>query len=187
MKRLMIAALLFGASLHAQEKTEAAAENEAAKWVNFAILAIGLGYLCAKTMPPFFRSRTSEIQEGIREAQKIKAEAEKRAAEMDARMARLGADIENFRTQASAEMQQEAERIKEATGRQIARLEQQAQAEIETATKIARRDLRAYAAKLALDLAERRVRERLDRPADAALVDDFVRDLALSGSEASRN
>src|SRR5215475_14036249 len=104
-------------------------------------------------MPPFFKSRTSEIQEGIREAQAIKKEADARAAEMENRLASLGAEIEKFRTQATSEMQQEGERIRTETKRQMARIEQQAQAEIETAGKIARRDLQAYAAKLALDLA----------------------------------
>jgi F-type H+-transporting ATPase subunit b len=187
MKRLALALFLFAAALSAQEKSEATAGEVAARWVNFAILVAALGYLCAKTLPPFFKSRTAEIQEGIREAQKVKADAEQRAAEMESRMASLGADIEKFRIQANAEMEQEAARITADTKRQVARLEQQAKAEIEAAAKVARRELQAYAANLALDLAEKRVAQRLDRATDAGLIDDFVHDLAVSGSEASRN
>ena len=54
--------------------------------------------------------------------------------------------------------------------------------EIETAGKIAQRELKIYAAKLALDLAEQRIRGRLDPATEAGLIDDFVQDL-----EASRN
>jgi F0F1-type ATP synthase membrane subunit b/b' len=56
-------------------------------------------------------------------------------------------------------------------------LQQQAQQEIETAGKLARRELKGFAAKLALDLAEQRIRTRLDANAESGLVDDFVKDL----------
>lgn len=182
MKRIAIVLALFAAALQGQEKAAPPEENMTWKWVNFAILAGGLGYLCAKMFPPFFKSRTEAIQQGIREAQAIKKDAERRAADMDARMAALGSEIEKFRTQSNAEMEQEGLRVRQETARQIGRIEQQAQAEIEMAGKIARRELQTYAAKLALDLAEQRVRERLDLTADSALIDDFIRDL-----EASKN
>jgi F0F1-type ATP synthase membrane subunit b/b' len=182
MKRLGIIFFLTAVALCAAEEGGPKEESMTLKWVNFAILAAGLGYLCAKTLPGFFKSRTSEIQQGIREAQAIKKEADARASEMEAKLASLGAEIERFRTQSQSEMQQEGKRIEQETARQIARIEQQAQAEIETAGKIARRELQTFAAKLSLDLAEQRVRQRLDGSTDAALVDDFVKDL-----EASKN
>jgi len=182
MKRFAVVFLLSVAALSAAEEKAAPEENMTLKWVNFALLVAGLGYLCAKTLPAFFKSRTGEIQQGIIEAQAVKKDAERRASEVEAKLAALGAEIEKFKTQANSEMEQEALRLREDTARQIARIQQQGQAEIETASKIARRDLQAYAAKLALDLAEQRVKERLDRTADSVLVDDFVKDL-----EASKN
>ena len=75
---------------HAQQGAkhgEAHAEGEAPmpneiwwKWANFALLAGGLGYLISKHAGPFFRSRTEEIQKGIQDAAKVRAEAEARAA-----------------------------------------------------------------------------------------------------------
>jgi F-type H+-transporting ATPase subunit b len=163
-----------------QEKKE---PDIAWKWANFAILAVVVGYLISKNLPPFFRSRTETIQKGISEAQQMKRDAEKRAAEMDARMSALGAEIETFRAQAHREMDQEGERIRQETARQIERLQQQAGLEIESAGKTARRELKTYAAKLALDLAEQRVRARLDSSAETALVDGFVQDLQQQGSQ----
>jgi F0F1-type ATP synthase membrane subunit b/b' len=150
------------------------------KVANFAILAIGVVYLAVKMLPPLFRSRTAEIQKGISDAQQVKRDAEKRAADMDARLQALGSEIETFRTQAQAEMGQEATRIREETARQIAKQQRQAQAEIETAGKTASRELQAYAARLSLELAEQRIRGRLDAPAQNALVDGFVSDLGAS-------
>src|SRR5580704_10418083 len=109
------------------------------KWANFVLLVVGLGYLIAKTLPPLFKSRTEEIQKGIAEARAIKQDADRRAAEVDARTATLGADIERFRVEAKAEMQQEGERIRQETAAQIARLENQAQQDIEMSGKLARR------------------------------------------------
>jgi F-type H+-transporting ATPase subunit b len=147
------------------------------KWANFVLLIAGLGFLVAKTLPPLFKSRTEEIQKGIAEARAIKQDADKRAAEVDRRTAALGADIERFHVEAKAEMQQEGERIRQETAAQIARLENQAQQEIEISGKIARRELKSYAAKLSLDLAEQRVRERLTPKTEQELVDAFIQDL----------
>ena len=183
MKRVVAAIFVFAIALSAQENAAAAPEESMIpKWINFAILVGALGYLMMKTLPAFFNSRTAEIQHGIIEAQAIKKDAEKRAAEMQARMAALGSEIEKFRKQAAAEMEQEGLRVREETKRQIVRIEAQSQAEIETAGKIARRELQRHAARLALDLAEQRVRQQLDRAADSGLVDDFVKEL-----EASKN
>jgi F-type H+-transporting ATPase subunit b len=177
----------FAALCLAQEQAGgAAASSEPSavwKWANFAILAVGLGYVIAKTLPSFFQARTESIQKDIATARKTKEEAERRAAEMDARLAALGQEIEKFRAQASAEMEQEGERIRRETAAQIHHLEQQAESEIESASKAARAELRAFAARLALDLAEQRVRARLDDAAEASLVENFVSDLARQGSK----
>jgi F-type H+-transporting ATPase subunit b len=186
MKRLLLIplfALTFAITIVAQEpeehKASEPAENSDAmwKWANFGILAIALGYGMAKGLPPLFRSRTKEIQQGIAEAQQVKQDAEKRSAEMDARLKSLGADIEKFRKESAAEMQQEGDRISKETAAQMKKVEEQAAIEIETVGKTARRQLKEYAAELALGLAEERLRAKLDSATESALVDNFVRDL----------
>lgn len=192
MKRLSLAVFLLLASsafvgaqeqAGAAEKTEKSEPGIAWKWANFAILAVGLGYLINKNLPPFFRSRTAEIQQGITEAQQIKRDAEARAAQVEARTQKLGDDIDQFRAESREEMQQEGERIRQETAKQLGHLEQLAQQEIEAAGKVARRELKDYAAKLALDLAERRVRERLNSGTETALVNGFIQDLQRKGSK----
>lgn len=166
-------------------------EYEGWKWANFALLVIGLGYLMMKYLPPLLKSRTEEIQKGIREAQALKADAERRAAEMEAKLAALGEEIEKFRRQSQSEMEQEGERIAENTRRTLEKLGQQAELEIETAGKIAARELRGFAAKLALEMAEGRLRTALDPKADGKLNDqlvgEFVRDMSLQNAEATKN
>ena len=196
MKRLLLIPIFAMAILVAQEPAEKSAGEATEhstevspiwKWANFAILAVGIGYGMAKGLPPLFRSRTKEIQQGIAEAQQMKQDAEKRSAEMDARLNSLGADIEKFRTQSAAEMQQEGDRIGRETAAQIKKIEQQAAVEIESVGKTARRQLKEYAAELALGLAEERLRLRIDGAAESALVDDFVRDLERKAVQGSKN
>lgn len=183
MKRALLAAmLLFGSTaIYAQEKAaqEPVTKDEMLvwKWANFVILAAGAGYLLSKHMPPFFKSRTGDIQKDITEAQATKQAADKRAAEMDARLESLSADIEKFRAQSRIEMEREAARIRQDTAHQIEKLQKQAEQEIELSGTIASRELHAYASKLSLDLAEQRIRTRLDASTEAGLVDDFTKDL----------
>jgi F0F1-type ATP synthase membrane subunit b/b' len=182
MRRFLLIFALFAITLSAQEKEADSGKDMGWKWANFAILAIGLGYLVAKNLPPMFRARTEEIQKGIVEAQALKRDAEKRAAEMEARLAALGEEIEKFRAQSRAEMEQESSRIIEETGRQLEKLQRQTEVEIETAGKLAQRELRSYAARFALELAETRIRGLLDSKSESVLIQDFVHDL-----EASKN
>jgi len=182
MKRVLILVILSAATLAAAD-TSPAEVSPIWKWANFAILAVGLGYLMAKNLPPLFASRTKEIQKGISESQQMKMDAERRSAEMDARLNALGTDIEKFRTQSAAEMKQEGDRIGRETAAQIKKIEQQAVVELESVGKTARRQLKEYAAELAMGLAEERLRARIDSATESALVDDFVRDLEHQASQ----
>jgi F-type H+-transporting ATPase subunit b len=190
MKRLLLIPIFAMATLVAQEPAEHKAETQQSeepaaiwRWANFLILAAGVVFLMNKHLPGHFASNKKEIQKGISEAQQMKMDAERRSAEMDARLNALGADIEKFRTQSAAEMQQEGDRISRDTAAQIKKIEQQAAVELESVGKTARRQLKEYAAELALGLAEERLRARIDATAESLLVDDFVRDLEHQASQ----
>jgi F-type H+-transporting ATPase subunit b len=188
MALLLLLALGSSCIVLAQESTDAKKEEASEpsvgwKWANFILLAAGLGYLVAKTAPAAFRARTTEIQKDIAEAQAIKKDAEARAAAVDARVRALGAEMERFRAQSKIEMQQDGERIRQETARQLARLDVQSAQEIESAGKLARRELKEYAAKLALELAEQRIRAGANATTENGLVDDFVADLGRRESK----
>jgi F-type H+-transporting ATPase subunit b len=181
---LLVTFLLTAGACLAQEKG-GESDDPLIVWrlTNFVLLAIGIGYLLAKNLPVFFSSRTSAIQKEIAEAQKLKQESEQRAAAILKRVSSLGADIEAFRAQSHKEMEREGERIREEAAAHIRKINDQAQAEIESAGKTARRELRAYAADLALDLAGQRIQTRLNAGIEAGLVDRFVGDLKRQESK----
>ena len=168
-----------------EQKKEAPEGTEMWRWINFVLLAAGLGYLIGTHAPGVFRARTASIQKDITEAQAAKKDAEARAAAVDARVQALGAEMNKLREQSKAEMQQEGDRIRQETARMIAHLEAQASGEIEAAGKVAKRDLKEYSAKLALELAEQRIRTGSNAATESGLVDAFLSDLGRQGSKNS--
>jgi F-type H+-transporting ATPase subunit b len=149
------------------------------KWANFLILAAGLGYLISKHAPPYFATRSKEIEQSLLEAAKAKQDAEARAASIDKRLADLDREIESLRQAARAETAAEGERLRSEAERHLQRIQQQAGQEIELMINGARHDLRKYAALLALDLAEQRIHSRLTKDVQEELMDGFLQDLRM--------
>jgi F-type H+-transporting ATPase subunit b len=179
MKRLLYAVLLTAAPVLAQEAAggEASAPNlDLWKWLNFIILFGLLGYFAVKAGGPALKGRSKEIQEGLAAGEKAKAEANARAREVQAKLNNLGTEIAALRKTAEEESDREAVRIRQDFEREIGRITRQSEMEIDSAGKIARMELQSFAAKLAVDLAEQKVRARMTPDAQAALLSSFIKD-----------
>jgi len=148
------------------------------EWANFVILAAVLGYLINKSVPPLFRRQSEEIQAALAEAQKIKHEAAAYAAGVEMRLANLQREIEELRATARAEMSAEGERIRRETEHHLQRIQEQSTQEVALMTRGAKDELRKYAAGLALDLAQERVRSRMNAEIEENLVRSFLSDLS---------
>jgi len=179
---LLASAVAFGAEQ--KDKSEDEKRWTPWAWANFVILAGGLGYLAGKNAGPFFRSRSAGIRRDIAESTRLREEAEARAREIEARLATLAAEIEKLRAEAQGAFSAEGERIRRETERHVARVRQQTEQEIASMTKAATGELRAYAARLAVDLAAERIRARMDEPAQSRLLDAFTRRLGTLHPEA---
>jgi F0F1-type ATP synthase membrane subunit b/b' len=147
------------------------------KWINFAILVAGLGYLIGKAAPAYFQARRDEIQKALIDAAREIQDAEAKAADLDSRFSGIQKEAEQLRQEAKAMMAAEAERIRQETERHLTRIQEQTTQEIVLMSRVARDDLRKYSAGLALDLAEQRIRTRVNAEAESGLVDDFLADL----------
>lgn len=181
--QITVVFLIFAFTLGAQEtggKTPEKPDMQIWLWANFAILVLGLGYLASKSLPQFFRSRTEDIQRGIAESAKLKAEAEAKAAEIEQRLASIGTEIENLRTQLTAGVAAEGERIRREGEAAANRLREQALQEIAFITKAARQDLKAYSAGLAIELARQRIQNRMDPETEHRLIYGFLLGLHTS-------
>jgi F-type H+-transporting ATPase subunit b len=147
------------------------------KIINFLILGSGLGYLALKLGGPFFRSRGEEIRQAIAESSKVREEAEARAAAIEQRISNLDAELVQLREESRQEMAREEGRIQADTARQVAKLEENTTQEVAQLTRRAEQELQDYAAKLAVDLAEKKVKTRLTPMVHGSLVRRFVDDL----------
>jgi F-type H+-transporting ATPase subunit b len=155
-----------------------------AYWValglNFAVIFLFLASILRKTLPGFFRSRTSSIQKGIEEARKMSQEARRRLNDVEGRLSRLDADIAAMRSEAQENAGAEERRILAASEEERKRIVSLAEQEISMAANAARRELKSYAAELAVDLAEKKI--RVSKDADQALVHEFTARLGKDGN-----
>jgi F-type H+-transporting ATPase subunit b len=130
-----------------------------------------------KQAGPYFAARSIEIRKGIEDAKSLRADAEARAAAMEARLTNLGVEVEAMRKAARDEAAQEGARIRKETERELAKIQVHADHEISSALKAAQVELKSYSAQLAVELARKKVRERMTPADEDSLVRNFVADL----------
>ena len=176
MRRVLLVLLLACGAAWASEEGEGGQKIsvEMWKWINFGILAAGIAYLAVKVGKPTLQQRREDILEDLKAAEARGKAAEQKAAEVERRIASLQTEVAQLKDTARAEMQAEAVRIENETKEVLAKVERSSQTEIAAAGKEAVKKLRAEAADLALKLAQQKITQRLDGPAQAALVEQFV-------------
>jgi F-type H+-transporting ATPase subunit b len=148
------------------------------EWANFLILVGGLGYLIRKHAGPFYAARAAGIGKDLVESERVAKDAAARAAEVDLRLAGLDSEIAALRAESQREAAAEVERYAQQTAAEIAKIGANGEQEIRAAQKAARLDLQRFAARLAVKLAEVKVRARMDAATDDRLLVGFERDLA---------
>ena len=89
-----------------------------------------------------------------------------------------------MRASAEAEAAAEEARIKAASEEDSRKIIAAAQSEVESSGRLAQRELKAYAAELAVTLAEQRI--QVDATTDRQLVQRFSRELATSDGRETR-
>ncbi len=147
------------------------------EWANFLILGAVLGYYGVKLGKPYFEGQTREINSGLEEARRRRTEADQRSEEVQRKLDNLGVDIENFRATVLAEQDAQADRMRKQAELDLQRVQATAEQQIESIGKQARLELRRHASRLALELAEQRVRERMNPAMQDALADQFAGNL----------
>jgi F-type H+-transporting ATPase subunit b len=146
--------------------------------LNFVVIAAVIGWAARKYLPAMFSARTAAIQKAMQEAQKASEEARRRLAEIESRLMKLDVEIGMMRDAAEKETGAEEARIQAAVQEDARKMLESAQQEIASAAKAARRELTAYAADLAVALAQKQI--HVDASTDQTLVRRFAGELGLS-------
>jgi len=149
------------------------------KFVNLAIFVIALIFAMRKFfgVPEMFRDRKEAIKRELAKAREERDAALQKLKEVEERLARLDTEVTAIKEQSAREAMEERERIARSTETEIARLSEQALREIESAGKVARKDLRRYTAEQSGRLAEKIVRREMKPEDDARLIRNNIEEL----------
>jgi F-type H+-transporting ATPase subunit b len=150
---------------------------------NSGVLIFVIAFFLLKLIPGLFRKRSETIQKDLSTARTATEDANRRLAEVEARLSRLGSEIEAIRQQAEHDSAEDEKRIAAALEAERERIVASAEQEIAAAQATAQRELKKFAADLAIDSAMHRI--QLSTDTDRALVREFGRKLTdKSGGEA---
>jgi F-type H+-transporting ATPase subunit b len=180
----IIASMLFSVlfvtlSAHAEEAGSASqqsAEN-LFKWINFALVAGLIVWLCLKKGPAFFGRRADVISADIQKSTEAKKQAEEQLRDAETRLQNLEKEVADLRASAQRESAAEADRIRNLTVTDEQKIADAAQAEVDAAERAARLELKALAANLAVNGAESLLVKQLTPAAQEALINNFVKTL----------
>ena len=147
------------------------------KFINLAVfLAVGF-YLLRQPLGQALQARRERIRLQIIEAEKERDEAQAKLTEVENNLARVGDDVAAVKEQAEREAQLERQRLVVLTDKEIAKMRYQAQRQIETATKVAKQELRNFLAQRSVELAREAVRRDLKPEDDIRLIQDGIVEL----------
>jgi F0F1-type ATP synthase membrane subunit b/b' len=149
------------------------------KFVNLAIFVAALVFLLTRKVKlgEIFKARREDIKRELAKAQQERDAALQKLKEVEERLARLDTEVTSIKEQSARESMEERERIVRSTETEITRLSEQALREIESAGKVARKELRRYTAEQSVRLAEEIVRREIKPEDDARLIQNNIEDL----------
>lgn len=151
------------------------------RWINFAVLVAILVYAFAKAAPKF-RKNSEEITRKIAEGTRAREAAEAQRREVRTKLAAIDAEVAAMRADAERGARVEAERIRALAKSEAEMIERAAQAEIAAAERASRVELRTAAARMAIEIAEKMLRENLTPGDESALFRAFVGELERSAN-----
>jgi F0F1-type ATP synthase membrane subunit b/b' len=138
--------------------------------VNLFIFAAALVYLLKPRLAKAFKERKATIQQTLAQAQAERDEALARLAEVEARLARLDQEVAAIQENSKLEAQAERDRIAREAEQDSLKLREQAQRDISGAVKVAKHELRVFAAQQSVQLAEELIRRDINADDDSKLI-----------------
>lgn len=143
--------------------------------INSAILIFAILWFLFRMMPKVLRKRTETLQKQLLEARLATTEANERLAVVEERLSKLGIEIDAIRQQTERDSVEDEKHIQESLEHERQRIVASAEQEIEAAGAAAQRELKSFAANLAVERALRGI--HLTPEDDRLLVHNFGEDL----------
>ncbi len=187
MKKLMsilsaVFAVLISSAVYASEAAEAEGGHEAitfmGDWfprlVNFAIIAGVVVYFTRKPIRDFFKNRSLEIAKAIQESKEARERAVAALAEMEHKVKDLEAEMNRLIEDARARGEKDKQAIIEEGKKMVSDIDAQVKQGVEVEVQKAVTSLQAEAASLAVDLAEKNIREQIGPKDHERIVKEYI-------------
>ncbi|MGH9160283.1 MAG: hypothetical protein ACRD2X_09895 [Vicinamibacteraceae bacterium] len=167
---------------HGEAHAEDAGHGESgwrtiATLVNFLVLAGGLYYFLRTPLAGHLAGRADGIRSALAEAESTRKTASAQLTEVEAKLQALPREIETLRQRGVEEIAAEEARIRQATEEERHRMVTQARREIDLALRVAKQELVAHAASLAVDVASDHLRETMTPADQERLITRYVADV----------
>lgn len=147
------------------------------KFVNFAILVIVLVVFMRKPVVAYLKSRTELIEKSIKEASEAKALAEQALKEVEDKLQLKDQDIQKIIDAAIKSAETEKDTLIEDGGKMSEKILDQAKINIEQELKKAKEQLKADASKLAIDLAEKKLTQKMSDEEQLKILEESIKKL----------
>src|SRR6202034_117723 len=167
----------------AQENEPPAAETPTGyifRWLNFAIVFCGIAYAAVKWGGPYFRAQAEETAQKIAEGARAREAADRQRQAIEHAASGLDEEIKRIREESRRDQQAETKRLHDLARSEAQRFEHSAQMEIEAAGRAANHELKARAARGAIERAEAMLQKEMKPQAEAGLFRTFVAEMERS-------
>ena len=145
--------------------------------VNFTILVLVLYFAGRKPVAAYFKGRTEVIEKSLKEATEARELAQKTLEEVRARLNNTDQEIEQILEAARKSGEKEKEAIIAEGDRLKDKIIEQAKANIDFELQKAKETIKSDAALMALELAEKEIKEKLGQKEQESIIDDYIKRL----------
>ena len=151
------------------------------KIINFLVLVIILWKFAKKPFASFLQKRTELIEKTLNEAKEAKEAAVKALQEVEERLKVKDSEIQAIISAAQRSGEQERDRIVEETAKLKDKIMEQARTNIDFELKSAKEKIKAEAVELAMELAEKKLKEQLTKDEQTKLLEDSLHKIGGKG------
>jgi F-type H+-transporting ATPase subunit b len=177
---LVFVSIVF-ASGGGEEAHPSVVKEYAYKIINFIVIFGIIFYFARKPVKNMLKQRTEMIEKTLKEAQEAKELAQKALQEVKTRIQTKDKEIEEIMTASKHAGEVEREQIIEESNRLKERIFEQAKANIEYEVKSAKKAIRAEAVGIAMELAEKKIKEKLTKDEQEKLLQDSLTKIGGKG------
>ena len=151
------------------------------KIINFVVIFGIVIYFARKPIKNMLKQRAELIEKSIKEAQEAKELAQKALQEAQTRLQTKDKEVEEIISVSKQAGEQEKERLIEESERLKERIFEQAKVNIEYELKGAKEAIKAEAVEIAMELAEKKIKEKLTKEEQEKLLQESLTKIGGKG------